>query len=60
MKVTVLGEEISMPVIAAPVGSLRNLWPRGEPVAAAAKCFVLNSGDGSTLTLAAQSAIGLI
>ena len=36
MKVTVLGEEISMPVIAAPVGSLRNLWPRGEAVAAAA------------------------
>ena len=36
MKVTVLGQEISMPVIAAPVGSLRNLWPRGEAVAAAA------------------------
>ena len=33
---TVLGQEISLPVIAAPVGSLRNLWPRGEAVAAAA------------------------
>src|SRR4029453_8191602 len=31
---TVLGQEISLPVIAAPVGSLRHLWPRGEAVAA--------------------------
>ena len=36
MHTTVLGQEISLPVIAAPVGSLRNLWPRGEAVAAAA------------------------
>ena len=35
MHTTVLGQEISLPVIAAPVGSLRNLWPRGEAVAAA-------------------------
>jgi len=27
---TVLGQEISLPVIAAPVGSLRNLWPPGK------------------------------
>ena len=33
MHTTVLGQEISLPVIAAPVGSLRNLWPRGEAVA---------------------------
>jgi isopentenyl diphosphate isomerase/L-lactate dehydrogenase-like FMN-dependent dehydrogenase len=36
MSTTVLGHKISMPVIAAPVGSLRTLWPRGEAVAAAA------------------------
>ena len=36
MHTTVLGQAISLPVIAAPVGSLRNLWPRGEAVAAAA------------------------
>ena len=36
MHTTVLGQEISLPVIAAPIGSLRNLWPRGEAVAAAA------------------------
>lgn len=35
MSTTVLGHKISMPVIAAPVGSLRTLWPRGEAVAAA-------------------------
>src|SRR6266702_5588127 len=36
MHTTVLGQKISLPVIAAPVGSLRHLWPRGEAVAAAA------------------------
>jgi isopentenyl diphosphate isomerase/L-lactate dehydrogenase-like FMN-dependent dehydrogenase len=50
MKVTVLGEEISMPVIAAPVGSLRNLWPRGEAVAAAAVCKAGTICTLSTLT----------
>src|SRR5262245_59532876 len=27
---TVLGHTISMPIVAAPVGSLSTLWPRGE------------------------------
>ena len=36
MSIKVLGHEISMPVIAAPVRSLRTLWPRGEAVAAEA------------------------
>jgi L-lactate dehydrogenase (cytochrome) len=36
LRTTVLSEQISLPVIAAPVGSLRSLWPRGEAVAAAA------------------------
>jgi len=34
MEVTILGQKISMPVIAAPVGSLRTLFPVGEAVAA--------------------------
>lgn len=33
---TVLGTKVSMPVIVAPVGSLRTLWPEGEAVAAQA------------------------
>lgn len=36
LSTTVLGHTISMPVIAAPVGSLRTLWPQGEAVAARA------------------------
>jgi isopentenyl diphosphate isomerase/L-lactate dehydrogenase-like FMN-dependent dehydrogenase len=41
---TLLGHTISMPVIAAPVGSLRTLWPRGEAVAARAV------GDAGTIS----------
>lgn len=33
---TVAGTDISMPVIAAPIGSLRTVWPRGEELAAKA------------------------
>ena len=40
---TLLGHTISMPVVAAPVGSLRTLWPRGEAVAARAV------GDAGTI-----------
>ena len=36
MRTTVAGTEISMPIIAGPVGSLRTLWPKGEAVAAKA------------------------
>ncbi len=36
MRTTVLGKEIRMPVIAAPLGSQRSLWPEGEAVAAEA------------------------
>src|SRR5690606_13746822 len=36
LKTTVLGHQISMPVILAPVGSSRMFWPRGEAHAAAA------------------------
>ena len=34
MQTNVLGHEIEMPVIAAPVGSTRMLWPQGEVAAA--------------------------
>lgn len=36
MQTNVLGHEIEMPVIAAPVGSTRVLWPEGEVAAATA------------------------
>ena len=36
MATTVLGQEIAMPIIAAPLGSQRSLWPEGEAVAAEA------------------------
>ena len=36
MTTTILGTKLSMPVIAAPVGSLRTCWPKGEAVAAKA------------------------
>jgi L-lactate dehydrogenase (cytochrome) len=36
MSTTVLGRRISMPIITAPVGSQRSLWPEGEAVAAQA------------------------
>jgi len=39
----VAGTDISMPVIAGPVGSLRTLWPQGEAVAAKAV------GDAGTI-----------
>src|SRR3954469_25716163 len=34
MRTTVLGTEIAMPIILAPVGSTRMFYPRGEEVAA--------------------------
>lgn len=36
LRTTVLGHEIALPVILAPVGSCRLFWPRGEEVAARA------------------------
>ena len=40
---TVAGTDISMPIIAGPIGSLRTVWPRGEEVAAKA------TGDAGTI-----------
>ncbi|MGH9350540.1 MAG: alpha-hydroxy acid oxidase [Vicinamibacterales bacterium] len=36
LRTTVLGQEIALPVILAPVGSSRMFWPRGEAAASAA------------------------
>jgi L-lactate dehydrogenase (cytochrome) len=36
MSLSVAGTQLSMPIIAGPVGSLRTLWPNGEAVAAKA------------------------
>lgn len=36
MHTEILGDKIGLPVIAAPIGSLRMLWPRGEEAAARA------------------------
>lgn len=36
MSTTIVGTEISMPMICGPIGSLRTLWPNGEAVAAKA------------------------
>src|SRR5271165_6198515 len=50
LSTTVLGRRISMPIITAPVGSQRSLWPEGEAVAAeAAGCAGLIYGSVATL-----------
>lgn len=36
MSTTVVGTDISMPIVVGPIGSLRTLWPKGEAVAAKA------------------------
>ncbi|MEM6778327.1 MAG: alpha-hydroxy acid oxidase [Planctomycetota bacterium] len=36
MTTNIVGTDISMPMIAGPIGSLRTLWPKGEAVAAKA------------------------
>ena len=43
LRTTVLGHELSLPVVLAPVGSSRMFWPRGEVAAAAA------AGDAGTV-----------
>ncbi len=50
MSVSIAGTDISMPIIAGPVGSLRTLWPKGEAVAAKATGDVGTICTLSTLT----------
>jgi L-lactate dehydrogenase (cytochrome) len=54
MKTTVLGSEIAMPIILAPVGSSRMFYPRGEEVAArvagtAGTIYILSTLSGCRL-----------
>ncbi len=50
LSTTLLGHKLSMPVIAAPIGSLRFLWPRAEAVASAAAGKAGTISTLSTLT----------
>lgn len=43
LSTTIAGTDISMPIIAGPIGSLRTVWPRGEEIAAKA------AGDAGTI-----------
>src|SRR5215813_8958909 len=63
MATTVLGQEISMPIIAAPVGSQRSLWPEGEAVAAEATgnaglIYCLSTLTGTRLERVKEAATG--
>lgn len=54
LSVTVAGTELSMPILAGPVGSLRTLWPGGEAlsakaVGAAGTIFTLSTLSGTRL-----------
>lgn len=60
---TVLGTKISMPLIVAPVGSLRTLWPEGEAVAAQAAgnaniMFVLSTLTGTRMERVKEATSG--
>jgi L-lactate dehydrogenase (cytochrome) len=63
MATTVLGQEISMPIIAAPLGSQRSLWPEGEAVAAEATgnaglIYCLSTLTGTPLERVKEAATG--
>jgi L-lactate dehydrogenase (cytochrome) len=63
LSTTVLGQEISMPIIAAPVGSQRSLWPEGEAVAAEATgkaglIYCLSTLTGTRLERVKEAATG--
>jgi L-lactate dehydrogenase (cytochrome) len=63
MATTVLGQEISMPIIAAPLGSQRSLWPEGEAVAAEATgkaglIYCLSTLTGTRLERVKEAATG--
>jgi L-lactate dehydrogenase (cytochrome) len=60
---TLLGEKVSMPVIAAPVGSQRSLWPEGEAVVAEAAgkagvVYALSTLTGTRLERVKEVATG--
>jgi L-lactate dehydrogenase (cytochrome) len=54
LRTTVLGTELALPVLLAPVGSSRLFWPRGEAVAASAAgargtAYILSTLSGTRL-----------
>ena len=60
---TVLGTKVSMPVIAAPVGSQRSLWPEGEAVVAEAAgnagvIYALSTLTGTRMERVREAATG--
>lgn len=60
---TLLGSKVSMPVITAPVGSQRTLWPEGEAVAAEAAgnagvIYALSTLTGTRLERVREAAKG--
>ena len=63
MSTTVLGQEISLPIIAAPLGSQRSLWPEGEAVAAEATgnaglIYCLSTLTGTRMERVKEAATG--
>jgi L-lactate dehydrogenase (cytochrome) len=63
LRTTVLGHELSMPVILAPVGSSRMFWPRGESEAAAAAgaagtVYTLSTLSGTRLEEVREASAG--
>jgi len=63
LKTSILGTESSMPVIVAPVGSLRTAWPEGEAVAAEAAgkagvIFTLSTLTGTRMERVKEVASG--
>ncbi len=63
LRVTVLGGELALPVILAPIGSSRLLWPRGEAVAsrcagAAGTAYILSTLSGTRLEEVKEASTG--
>jgi len=63
LRTTVLGHELSLPVVLAPVGSSRMFWPRGESEAAAAAgaagtVYTLSTLSGTRLEEVREASAG--
>lgn len=63
LRVKVLGADLALPVILAPIGSSRLLWPRGEAVAsrcagAAGTAYILSTLSGTRLEEVKEASSG--
>ncbi|HSD30170.1 MAG TPA: alpha-hydroxy acid oxidase [Vicinamibacteria bacterium] len=63
LRTTVLGTEIALPVLLAPVGSCRLFWPRGEAAAslaagAAGTAYILSTLSGTRLEVVRAASTG--